>query len=531
VTSKTPDIIEFTTDAQLLGLALSPAQETLLRGIYGLTLTPDQRELWTRCTGRDTYAGKPYGEVTVLAGARSGKDSRIAAPVLLYEALYGGHAERLGRGETAMIPCVAQDARAAKIAFQYLRDYLTTSPELEGAVDEVLASEVRLTNRVTLATFACTLRGLRGWSIAAAVLDELGFFRLEGQADSDVEIQTSVRRGMLNFPAPRLVKISTPYLKAGILYEDWRDAYGKDNPDRLVWVAPSVLMNPTLSDARMERERRLDPQRFAREYEAVWQDDLAAFLPGAWVEAAVVSGRHELPAVQGIAYGAAVDASGGSGRDAFTLAIVHTEGKGTERRVVQDVMKAWKGDRSGSVDLEGIVAEAAAELRRYGVRKVHGDRYSAQWVRQAFSRHGIQYADPEIRGTYVDRSRAYLESESLFAQGRIALLDHPALVRELRGLEKRLKPGGRATVDHPQAGHDDHANALALAATMATQRLGDSGVTIGAPDPTARAFDGGLTNPAASWERAIERQVAIFECNASSNDHLPAGWEDPENWC
>ena len=32
----------------------------------------------------------------------------------------------------------------------------------------------------------CTLRSLRGWSIPAGVMDELAFYRLEGQADSDV---------------------------------------------------------------------------------------------------------------------------------------------------------------------------------------------------------------------------------------------------------------------------------------------------------------------------------------------------------
>ena len=35
-----PDIIEFVTDPQLLNLTLSEAQETLLRAIYGLPLSP-----------------------------------------------------------------------------------------------------------------------------------------------------------------------------------------------------------------------------------------------------------------------------------------------------------------------------------------------------------------------------------------------------------------------------------------------------------------------------------------------------------
>jgi hypothetical protein len=68
---------------------------------------------------------------------------------------------------------------------------------------------------------------------------------------------------------------------------------------------------------------------------------------------------------------------------------------------------------------------------------------------------------------YVDKSLAYLETEPLFAQGRIELLDHPQLARELKLLERRPRAGGRTLVDHPAGGHDDYANALALAATLA----------------------------------------------------------------
>ncbi len=100
-------------------------------------------------------------------------------------------------------------------------------------VDEVLSLEIQLTNRVRIACFPSTQRSLRGWSIPAAVLDELAFFRMEGSADSDTEIQASIRRGMLNFPAPRLVKISTPYMKSGVLYDDFKRYFGQDSPDVL----------------------------------------------------------------------------------------------------------------------------------------------------------------------------------------------------------------------------------------------------------------------------------------------------------
>ena len=71
-----------------------------------------------------------------------------------------------------------------------------------------------------------------------------------------------------------------------------------------------------------------------------------------------MSGRHELPPRSDVRYVAAVDSSGG-GADAFILAIVHAEGQGTERRVVQDVMRGWRRRGTEAVDLEGVVHEIA----------------------------------------------------------------------------------------------------------------------------------------------------------------------------
>ena len=193
----------------------------LLKSIYGLPLRKNELELFRQCTGRENYPGHPFGEVTVIAGARAGKDSRIAAPVVLYEAIFGGHERHLGKGERAIIPIVAQDQRATRIAFGYVRDYLSHSPLLAGMVEDVPSTEISLNNRLTVSCFPCSLRSLRGWSIPAGVMDELGFYRLEGQADSDAEVQASLRRGTLNFPMPRLVKISTPNSSIQRYWRGW----------------------------------------------------------------------------------------------------------------------------------------------------------------------------------------------------------------------------------------------------------------------------------------------------------------------
>ncbi len=119
------------------------------------------KELFSACTGRQDSAGHGFGETTVVAGARAGKDSRIAAPIVCYEAIFGGHEKNLAKGEKAIIPLVAQDQRATKIGFGYIRDYLPGSKLLATMVDEVLSLEIQLAYGVRITCFPYTQRSLR----------------------------------------------------------------------------------------------------------------------------------------------------------------------------------------------------------------------------------------------------------------------------------------------------------------------------------------------------------------------------------
>ena len=494
-------IIDFVTDPQLLGLSISKPQETLLRAIYGLPLLKSQHEIWNACTGRESYPRHGFSEATVICGARSGKDSRIACPIASFEAALGNHEKYLTRGERAVIPLVAQDTRGSRIAFSYLRSHFLDSPLLKSMLeDEPLSNEIKLTNRTSIMCFPSTQSSLRGWSMPVGVMDEIGFWRLEGSSDSDVEIQSSIRRGMINFDRTRLIKISSPYMKSGVLHDDFKNHFGVDSPDVLVWRAPSTVMNPNLKESRLERERRLDPQRFAREYLAEFAEDLDSFLPSLWVDQAVMQGPHELAPVAGKQYAAACDATGlgsGPGADAFTLSVGHY-GRDI---FIQDCCRGWKKSRTSNLNLEGIVNEIGEILKRYGLREVHGDRYSDQWVVEAFQKVGILY-----RQTDQDKSVFYLALEPLFAQGKIEILDHAELSRELRLLERRPRPGGKVIIDHPRGSHDDFANSLAICCGAAARQS--------------------FIIPVAVGERLINRAKDFLDQDTRSASSINESWDD-----
>src|SRR5439155_1432937 len=279
-------------------------------------------------------------------------------------------------------------------------------------------------------------------------------------------------------PSSLLVAISSPYAKRGALFEAHRAHFGKENDPVLVWQAPTAAMNPTIDQAIIEEAYATDPSAAKAEYGALFRDDIESFLSSAWIDAVTVPGRYEVAPQTGYYYVAATDASGGAGGDAFTVGIAHPEGRGSEKKIVLDVLKGW-WPRGGDSDLEAIVREIAALLMRFSLRVIHGDRYSSHWIIEAFRREGIRYEEPRVRSlsdpdttTYLDKSGAYAEIEPLIATRHVELLDHPVMLREMKSLERRLRSGGKTVIDHAPGAHDDHANAAALAIALAAAKAG-----------------------------------------------------------
>ncbi len=120
--------------------------------------------------------------------------------------------------------------------------------------------------------------------------------------------------------------------------------------------------------------------------------------------------------------------------------------------MVVDVVRPWRPPFNPS----GVVEECTELLRRYRVRRVTGDRYAGEWPREQFRAHAIQYDLAPL-----DRSALYLALLPVVNSGTVELPNEPALLRELRSLERRRGPSGRDRVDHPPGAHDDRANAVA----------------------------------------------------------------------
>jgi len=322
---------------------------------------------------------------------------------------------------------------------------------------------LELDNGVDIIVATNSYRSVRGRSLCCAIFDEVSFWRSEASVTPDVETYHAITPGLATLSGSLLVGISSPHKKSGLLYDKWREHYGRAG-DVLVIRAPSMALNPTLDQRIIDDAMQRDPAVARAEWMAEWRDDLAQFLDRQVVEAAVDVGVLVRPPIPSTKYYGFADPSGGAG-DSFTLAIAHSEKTDVGEMEVLDCLI----ERRAPFNPDAVAAELAATLKSYGLACCTGDRYAAQWVTQSFAKHGITY-----RHSQRDRSAIYGEVLPLFTSGRVRLLDNRRLVAQFASLERRTSSVGRDRVDHPPNMHDDLSNSTAGALVAAGDRSRDA---------------------------------------------------------
>jgi hypothetical protein len=135
------------------------------------------------------------------------------------------------------------------------------------------ADEIELDNSVTIKCKTSDFRAIRGLTVAACILDELAFWDSQGVNPSN-EIVAALRPAMATIPGAKLLAISTPYAKSGILYEAHREYYGQENDYTLVWMTDTWAMNPTVSEGTIKRALNTDPDKARAEWPGQFRDDL-----------------------------------------------------------------------------------------------------------------------------------------------------------------------------------------------------------------------------------------------------------------
>jgi len=340
------------------------AWRAFLGALFALPMDDAALALYRAHTGRISAPVVPFKEAALVVGRRGGK-SRVLALCATYLATFRSYEQFLAPGEVATIAVIAADRRQARSIFRFTIGMLQQVPALAAMIEEDTAETITLTNRVVIEIHTASFRVTRGYTFAAVLADETAFWRDDNSLNPDVEIFRALRPGLASIPGAILLNASSPYRRAGLLFNTFRRHFGKDDARVLVWRGTTAEMNPGLDPAIIAEAYEDDPASAAAEYGAEFRDDIADFVPREVVEACVTSGRFELPPLPGVTYAAFVDPSGGSA-DSMTLAIAHQSGG----RGVLDAVREVRPPFSP----EAVVVEFAALLKTYRLTTVTGDR-------------------------------------------------------------------------------------------------------------------------------------------------------------
>lgn len=441
----------------ILGEPISPAWATFYKCLEGEPLTAWERSLYLASTGRSEYVPRSYVEATGIIGRR-GEKTTTALKFLIFKILTAGWesqarpsllARLTRRRRLLRVPIIAQDMRVAGDIKLVAEQLVLDSPVVEREVADIRNTEIVFRNGIALTVFPCTRASVRGLTCPACLCDELAWCVVEGA--SDVELLRQIRPSMIQFgPARRLLKMSTPWMKSGLLYEEY--SRRAERPDVLCWQAGTETMTPRIDAAELEKERALDPVYFAREYEAQFVDDLESFLPQKDIDAAI-GDYQELPPRPEPYYVAAIDASSIGGKDRFAFGIAHTDESGA----YVDVLRGWR-----RATVREVMDEIAKLAGDYNVAQVLADQYSFVFVKELFAERGVFIT--ELAFTARSKAEVHFSLKNTLARGTFHLPENPEAAKELRALESIRTSGGGYRISAPRGANDDYATVVALLA-------------------------------------------------------------------
>lgn len=493
-----PDIIEFATSRKFLGRGrdshgeliglppLSPSQISILKAIYGLEMTREERLAFLGLTEGREPRGGGYTEAALVCGIRSGK-TMLGALIGTYETVRWGPvlAEPRKFGvEPMLIPgqiatgiIIAQDKTNALTARSYIEGNFRTLEargiqvlaKTEGQERAVTGKGIRTMWPVEIVIYPAKSASTRGITGLWFIGDEIAHWEFaEGAYNQDTKIMRAVRGRFLTLSRlrPKRLLISSPAQQEGVLFDVWKARDTTTGLKTLVVNAPSSTLNPDLVQADLDFEEEKDPEGYAQEYGARFEDEGGknTFLPPEIVDSCVERGLHQRQRQNGVEYVAWLDAA--FKKDRFGFGIGHLETGPGACRVLLDYLQAWtpqsiKGKKNKALNDDEIVKEIATVLRGYSTDRVHGDQFCDIPLQNKFKEHGIQFmlapvSDPE-------KAEAFKNMKGAFRSMDVGLLDDEKTIKDLKGLVKTTTKTGHMRIAAPsrRGCYDDMANIVA----------------------------------------------------------------------
>ena len=356
----------------------------ILKAAYALPMTASDVSFFRSVSGGREPPQSRVKELYVVGGRRGGKDS-IASLIIAFSAALFTDQHKLRPGEKATVMCLAVDREQAQIVLDFTKSYFELIPPFKELMQRETADGFDLANGVSVIIATNSYRAIRGRSILCGVMDECAFWQSEYSSKPDTATYSALKHGTGTLPSAMLVGISSPHKKSGLLYNKWRDYFGKSDDKVLVIQAPTSVLNPTIDPEIIANALEDDHAEASADYLAEWRDDLSSFIQRELIESAVDRGVTVRPYDRQYRYTSWIDTSSGQ-RDAFTCAVVHKEG---DAKVLDNLV---------GIAAPFNTAEATAQIAAV-LKVLPFERHHGRSARQGLGGAGVRAARHCLQGS------------------------------------------------------------------------------------------------------------------------------------
>lgn len=451
----------------------------------------DEFELYKFMTGKEYEPDKlKYkNKIDFIVGRRGGKTT-LAAMLAIYCAIKTNWKPYLQKTRFATVLILSHSREFSDEVLEIIRGFIQDSPVLSRLINikkKNTASTMNLSipflkpdgkieySRIQIKVGAASSKTTRGVAACAVLCDEISFWNLEDNLkESDAKILKAVRPATKQFgKLALLIKLSSPGIKQGVLYNEYLKWMADDLPSSyVVFKAPSWVWNTILPKEEFIEEWELDEDGFDTEYRANFVDSLSNFILPEFVDAAVMKGIKFVPPEDKksiVMYKAAIDAAYKG--DTFTFSVTGH----FENRIKQYVLFGWEGTKKNPVKAHDVAKYVRQICKMFGLNEVAADQYSFQPLREIFEQYGVALVEHTF--TPVFKKKIYFNMKRLVHSQQIDLLDHPKLAEELKGLIVEQTPTGQIRIGHGSGGSDDYSDATAVSAYLSVEAAGQLGFT------------------------------------------------------
>ena len=462
-----------------LGVALTPAQAELTRVAYDGSL-PVDRALAEKLFGTAKLSMAPRAVVGAVCGARGGK-SYVLVALRLVHGMYVRDLSPLAPGQHAAALVVAQNDGLRREVVRYAVGAVRSHPGLARTLEGEPSADAFRVRRpdghvVEFLAGVATRGGYgargRWWTDFA--MDECAFFRDQSAKVNDLEIFNAGSARVL--PGGQTILASTPWAEVGLLYDLWRENYGKP-VSALVAHAPTLLLNDSQANRDIvNRARAVSPESAKCEFDAQFMTSgTTVFFDGGLIESATT--EEPFTPQPGDVIAAGADFGFRSDSSSLLLVAMRSDGLHVFHGVE---LKPQDGQPLKPSETVGTFAQAIAGRCGY----VMADQHYREAIAEHLDAHDLSYAPAPTKP-----ADTYVRARMLMREGRVRL--HPfvgrdRLIQQMREVHGKPTSGGGLSIVHPRwatGGHGDLCAALVLALWQV------SGDEVPAPEPVFGSAD------------------------------------------